>query len=76
MWRKTRRPQNNSCIGVDANRNFGFHHAGKQQKTNPIISFFFQFMFFYFHHLHSSISNIPVEMGGSTNPCSEGNYFV
>lgn len=29
MWRKTRKPQQNSCIGVDANRNFDFHHAGE-----------------------------------------------
>lgn len=29
MWRKNRRPQVNSCIGIDANRNFDFHHAGE-----------------------------------------------
>lgn len=29
MWRKTRRPHQNSCFGVDANRNFDFHHAGE-----------------------------------------------
>ncbi|KAL7733179.1 hypothetical protein ACLKA6_004693 [Drosophila palustris] len=25
MWRKTRRPSNEICIGTDPNRNFGFH---------------------------------------------------
>lgn len=34
MWRKTRsrRPQQNSCFGVDANRNLDFHHAGDLSK--------------------------------------------
>ncbi|XP_055294946.1 zinc carboxypeptidase-like [Sitodiplosis mosellana] len=35
MWRKTRKPQRNSCFGVDANRNFAFHHAATGGSTNP-----------------------------------------
>lgn len=29
MWRKTRRPHQNGCFGVDANRNFDIHHTGE-----------------------------------------------
>lgn len=63
MWRKTRRPQSNYCIGVDGNRNFGFHHAGKSQSMNnlSIISPFYWF----------NLTSISTEMGGSTNPCNE-----
>lgn len=35
MWRKTRKPVSNSCIGVDGNRNFDAHWEVGQLELNP-----------------------------------------
>ncbi|XP_031623242.1 zinc carboxypeptidase-like [Contarinia nasturtii] len=35
MWRKTRQPHTDNCIGADPNRNFDFHHAEVGASTNP-----------------------------------------
>jgi len=28
LWRKNRNPVNGPCVGIDLNRNFGFHWNG------------------------------------------------
>lgn len=36
LWRKTRKPNEGStCIGVDGNRNFGYHWGEQGASTNP-----------------------------------------
>ncbi|OXA50734.1 Carboxypeptidase B [Folsomia candida] len=35
MWRKTRSRNNGRCIGVDPNRNWGFHWAEQGSSTDP-----------------------------------------
>jgi hypothetical protein len=45
MWRKNRAPngylyrENSNCIGVDLNRNFGYHWMGKQIDLNDFFNF-------------------------------------
>lgn len=71
MWRKTRKPQRNSCFGADANRNFPFYHAGKLQwleKNNNTLYLMSRINILI--HL-PSFSSLNSETGASTNPCSE-----
>uniref|UniRef100_A0A336MC79 Zinc carboxypeptidase A 1 n=1 Tax=Culicoides sonorensis TaxID=179676 RepID=A0A336MC79_CULSO len=35
MWRKTRKPSSERCIGTDANRNFGYEWGGLGASTDP-----------------------------------------
>jgi hypothetical protein len=61
MWRKNRAPNghhyrsNSNCIGVDLNRNFGYHWMGK------ILLLYLSNLIFYKNS----------ENGASKNPCSE-----
>ena len=60
MWRKNRAPNGHSyrsnCMGVDLNRNFGYHWMG-ERRFSPRKSDRERFFL--------------VENGASTNPCSE-----
>lgn len=35
MWRKTRKPSGNTCVGTDANRNFGYKWGGAGASKDP-----------------------------------------
>lgn len=58
MWRKSRQPHG-TCVGADINRNWDFHHNGKVHNKQS------------WRDASTARYLIFLEIGSSSNPCSE-----